>query len=89
MEQAEARDKEEMEKRLEIWDDDESDETFYTDRCVSFSSQPTARLCMSPILPLSLLLTDPAGEPSAPGASPRKKLPTLNHGSTRKPRQRT
>jgi RNA-binding protein 25 len=31
--EAEARDREEMKKRLEIWDDDESDELFYTDRC--------------------------------------------------------
>jgi RNA-binding protein 25 len=32
MEQAEARDREEMNLRLSVWDDDESDETFYTDR---------------------------------------------------------
>jgi RNA-binding protein 25 len=30
--EAEARDREEMKTRLDVWDDDESDETFYTDR---------------------------------------------------------
>lgn len=30
--EAEARDKIEMHTRLDIWDDDESDELFYTDR---------------------------------------------------------
>lgn len=30
--EAEARDREEMMARLEVWDDDESDELFYTDR---------------------------------------------------------
>ena len=32
--EAEERDRIEMKARLEIWDDDESDELFYTDRCV-------------------------------------------------------
>ena len=31
--EAETRDREEMRARLEVWDDDESDEAFYTDRC--------------------------------------------------------
>ena len=31
---AEERDKKEMRVRLDIWDDDESDELFYVDRCV-------------------------------------------------------
>lgn len=34
VEEAEKRDKAEMRARLEVWDDDESDELFYTDRCV-------------------------------------------------------
>ena len=32
--EAENRDRVEMRSRLDIWDDDESDELFYTDRCV-------------------------------------------------------
>jgi len=35
--EAEARDKIEMHSRLDIWDDDESDELFYTDRSDHFS----------------------------------------------------
>ena len=33
--EAENRDRIEMRSRLDIWDDDESDELFYTDRCVT------------------------------------------------------
>lgn len=32
--EAEERDRVEMRSRLAVWDDDESDELFYTDRCV-------------------------------------------------------
>ena len=32
---AEERDKKEMRVRLDIWDDDESDELFYIDRCAA------------------------------------------------------
>ena len=32
IEEAQLRDREEMRKRLEVWDDDESDELFYVDR---------------------------------------------------------
>jgi len=35
MREAEERDAVEMSNRLSIWDDDESDETFYVNRCVS------------------------------------------------------
>ena len=34
MKEAEERDRVEMKSRLHVWDDDESDELFYTDRCV-------------------------------------------------------
>lgn len=34
MKEAEERDAVEMSNRLGIWDDDESDETFYVNRCV-------------------------------------------------------
>ena len=37
MKEAEERDRIEMRTRLDIWDDDESDELFYTDRCVETS----------------------------------------------------
>ena len=33
VQEAENRDRIEMRSRLDIWDDDESDELFYTDRC--------------------------------------------------------
>lgn len=32
--EAEERDRVEMQARLDVWDDDESDELFYVDRCV-------------------------------------------------------
>jgi RNA-binding protein 25 len=35
VDEAQARDREEMGARLEVWDDDESDELFYTDRSVT------------------------------------------------------
>jgi RNA-binding protein 25 len=35
VDEAQARDREEMGARLEVWDDDESDELFYTDRSVA------------------------------------------------------
>lgn len=38
--EAEERDRHEMRKRLDIWDDDESDELFYVDRYVFIMPQP-------------------------------------------------
>lgn len=39
LKEAEERDRVEMRSRLDIWDDDESDELFYTDRYVSTIAQ--------------------------------------------------
>lgn len=39
MKEAEERDRIEMRARLDVWDDDESDETFYIDRCASLLLQ--------------------------------------------------
>lgn len=36
----EERDRQDMKNRLEIWDDDESDELFYVDRCDLISPVP-------------------------------------------------
>lgn len=41
MKEAEDRDRVEMRSRLDIWDDDESDETFYVDRCVALRISAT------------------------------------------------
>lgn len=38
VQEAENRDRTEMRSRLDIWDDDESDELFYTDRCAAKSN---------------------------------------------------
>jgi hypothetical protein len=41
LKEAEERDRVEMKSRLDVWDDDESDELFYTDRFVPLQSVTT------------------------------------------------
>lgn len=64
--EAEERDRVEMQARLDVWDDDESDELFYVDRCLAFPSSSLYSVNATTLLEL-------AGDNLVHAESPPKK----------------
>ena len=82
MKEAEERDRVEMRARLDVWDDDESDELFYTDRQVPV-------LAVIAHFGTDITTSEHAGAACARAVSQRKKPPTPSRARTRSARRRT
>lgn len=78
MRDAEERDRQEIRERLHVWDDDESDELFYTDRCVRARA-----------LAATLTRTGPAGERSVRASWPASARRMTSRARSRRRRPRT